>query len=937
MNCITNKLIVNKIVWLGIFAFLFRFAVNGQVEQVIITTEYDQLSWKEFAKQLETDYNIRIFYHPDSIPKKIISVSQDSILMIPFLENLFSPENVKVSFDGSGNIFLSKNNRISTRLDPDFYKPLQTDTRPKDFKTDSIPPSERKYLDTKSEYLAETIVVGTPKGKVLGFTPKVTGRVRSSEDSSALVQATLYIPETGLVATTDDKGYFGFNLNKGSYTLEVNSIESRERKFKLLVYSDGNADIWLDPKLYQLEEFVVSGDRDFNVRGTQMGLEKISVKSIKEIPVVLGEKDIIKVALLLPGVQTVGEGATGFNVRGSPADQNLFYIDHVPVYNTSHLFGFFSAFNADAINEFSLLKSNIPAEFGGRLSSIFDINSKEGNYNKFSARGGISPITGRLMVEGPFVKNKSSYLLGFRSTYSNWILNLVEDPDIKNSEAYFGDAVANLSFKLSPQDQLKVFTYFSYDDAKIARLTQYKYQNQGGSILWDHDFGGQKSLELIFSSAKYSFNDQNTEFDYNSYKQSYVLDHNEIKAVFRLGIFDNHKINFGINSTLYSINRGDFLPLEPESQVQPRSFEPEQGLESGIFIGDQWTITEKLEVYGGLRFNMYNYLGPKTVFTYEPSKPRVPETISDTLTYNSGDIIKTHTGLDYRFAVKYLLASDFSVKASVNKLHQYIFLLSNTIAISPNDHWKLTDYNIEPMKGMQYSVGFYKNFLGNALEASVESYYKKVENLVEYKDGADLIANEFPETEIIQGDLDAYGLELMLKKPYGKLNGWVNYTYSRATVLVNNERTGEQNNFGISYPANWEKPHALNLVANYRVSRRVSFSGTVVYSTGRPITYPTAIFFQNGIQITHYSLRNEYRLPDYFRIDLSVNIEGNLLVKKLVHSSLSFSVYNLTGRKNAYSVYFKSEGGYIKGYRLSVFGTPIFSLTYNFKLGGYEN
>ena len=284
-----------------------------------------------------------------------------------------------------------------------------------------------------------------------------------------------------------------------------------------------------------------------------------------------------------------------------------------------------------------------------------------------------------------------------------------------------------------------------------------------------------------------------------------------------------------------------------------------------------------------------------------------------------------------------MINDKLSVKGSYNRLHQYIFMLSNTIAISPTDAWKLADYNIKPMIGDQYSLGLYSNILSEILEVSVEGYYKDVQNLVEFKDGAQMIANEIPETDIVQGDLEAYGLELMIKKPLGRMNGWINYTWSRALVTVNNPETGEQNNQGLQYPANYDKPHAFNLVANYRVSKRVSFSGNVVYSTGRPITYPTAIYFQDGIKLIHYSVRNEYRLPDYFRIDLSVNVEGNLRARKFAHGSWNFSVYNLTGRKNAYSVYFRSEDGQVKGYKLSIFGTPIFSITYNFKLGNYDD
>ncbi|HNS47147.1 MAG TPA: TonB-dependent receptor, partial [Bacteroidales bacterium] len=388
---------------------------------------------------------------------------------------------------------------------------------------------------------------------------------------------------------------------------------------------------------------------------------------------------------------------------------------------------------------------------------------------------------------------------------------------------------------------------------------------------------------------------------------------------------------------LYQAARGDLLPYGDASTLIPESYEPEKGIETAIYAGDEWKAAPKLILNGGLRYTVYTYLGPKTVFTYKPGYPVEAINLTDTLHYGNNALIKTYNGLDYRLGATYLLTGHLSVKASYNRLHQYLFMLSNTIAISPTDIWKLCDYHIKPLTGDQYTLGLYSSLLGEMFEVSLEGYYKNIRNLVEYKDGADLTEADLIETELIQGDLDSYGIEFMLKKSYGKLNGWVNYTWSRALVQANNPVTGEMNNFGEVYPANFDKPHSANLVLNYRITKRLSFSSNIVYSTGRPVTYPTAVYYLNETQITHYSRRNEYRIPDYFRVDLSMNIEGNLKARKLLHGSFSFSVYNLTGRNNAYSVYFTTETGMIKAYRLSIFGVPIFSVSYNFKLGNYDS
>jgi hypothetical protein len=923
-----------------VFAFgvliLLTIQLFGQTENIIISNKYNGLHWIDFVSKMETEYNIRFYYNPGSIPDLTITVSRENITLRDLLTEILAGYNIYPSFDRSGNIFLTKGSAIITSLSPDFFSPIITVSPESDTSLES---TNRKidFVATKKEYVARAVTLGNKKAGLNEAKSTITGFVRNIRDSVPLINATLYIEELQKGTTTDESGRFIIELPKGRYTLVISSLESKTEKYKLTILSSDRFDIYLEPNLFLLDEFVVSTEKDHNVKGSQMGFEKLVIKNINEIPVVLGEKDIIKVALLLPGVQTIGEGSTGFNVRGSPADQNMFYISSIPVYNSSHLFGFFSAFNSDAVSEFSLLKSNIPARYGGRLSSIFDVTSKQGNMSKFNATGGISPVTARLVVEGPIVKNKSSYLVGLRSTYSDWLFRYIKDPQLKESSAYFGDAEVNLSMKINPSNELRFFTYYSYDDADIASLTSNSYQNLGGSLSWNHLIKEMHSLSITFASGQYSFLEKNMEYDLYAYKQSYELKHNEIKADMIIRPVKQHEISFGINSILYHLKPGDFLPLDDNSLIKPESFEPEKGLESGIYIGDQWTITPNLEINVGLRYNVYAYLGPKTVYTYKDDQPRSTETILDTLSYSGNDIIKAYDGLDYRIAARYLITEDLSLKASYNKLHQYIFMLSNTVAISPTDEWKLCDYNIKPMTGDQFSLGLYSNFIGGSYEVSLEGYYKDVKNLVEYKDGAEMTANQYPETDIVQGKLNAYGLEFMIKKPFGALNGWVNYTYSRAKVLVDNPVTGEQNNFGMVYPANYDKPHAFNLAANYRFSKRISFSGNLVYSTGRPITYPTAIYYQDGNKIIHYSVRNEYRLPDYFRIDVSINLEGNLKQKKFAHGSWNFSVYNLTGRKNAYSVYFKSEEGVITGYRLSIFGSQIYSITYNFKLGNYEN
>jgi len=925
------SIIRNSILLLAILATLSVFA--QEAKQIVISKAYNDLSWNDFVAKAEAEHQVRFFYHTDSIPDIRMEVQNDHADLLSVIERNLRPYGFKVAMDHDGHIFVTKYYRINTAVTDGFFDAVQPEEE-----EDTAKAVETDYLKTRKEFITRKVVIGSKKKGVGSNYFTVTGLVTHAKDGTPVMGGSVYVKELETGTVTDDEGYYKMKLRKGSYTVIYNSIDSKEQAYEVTGYSDGTLDVVLDPESVDLDEVEIYSERDHNVAGIHMGFIKMDAKSIKEIPVVLGEKDIIKVMLLMPGVQTVGEGSSGFNVRGSPVDQNMFYLSKMPIYNASHFFGFFSAFNPDIVEEFSLYKSNIPAMYGGRLSSIFDITEKNGNQKKFSARGGISPITARLMVEGPIVKDKLSYLVGVRATYSDWVLRMVKDPDVKNSNASFGDAVINLSYNVNKKNRISLYGYFSRDNAELNDLTKFRYENMAGSLSWRHVFNKKLNMELFADVSNYSFQEQNKELTISAYKQEYTLLHSEAGLKFIYRPADNHQVKMGAGSVLYQINNGDFLPLNDASLIVPVELGTEKGLESYVYISDEWEVLPNLTVYGGLRFNYYAQLGAATVYEYKEGVPRTPGTITDTLHFSNNQVVQSYSGLDYRVGVTYLINPDMSVKASYNRLHQYIFMLSNTIALSPTDKWKLADYNIGPMAGDQFSVGYYANLGRKRMyEISIEAYYKKVKNLVEYKDGANLLVNEYPEQDIIQGKLDSYGLEFMLKKTYGRLNGWVNYTYARSLVNAVDEKTGDFNNFGLEYPANWDKPHAFNLVLNYKISKRLSVSTDVVYSTGRPVTYPTAIYYQDGQPVLHYSLRNEYRLPDYFRVDASVILEGNLKKKKFLHGSWIFSVYNLTGRKNAYSVYFTSEGGRIQSYKLSIFGIPIFSLTYDFKLGNYND
>ncbi|HPE55625.1 MAG TPA: TonB-dependent receptor [Bacteroidales bacterium] len=927
-----NKINGLKIWWIGVLVSISSFAFSQDFK---VDPGFAGKPLQELINHVKTDSQIQFYIYPkDSLPEVLVKIPEGNTGILEVLNYSLKETGFNAFLGFDNQIFIIRGKQLATEFPSGFFENENSNTEDTDVIQSK---SQNEFLNTDDKFITREITIGNEKDGRGKKTFVLQGTVSNEKTKQPIVNGNIYISELERGVLTGNDGRFYIELKKGTYTIRFSSLESIEQNYKVTLLSDGELDVLLPTKSYQLSEVVVSSSRNHNVSGSQMGFERITVKQIKEIPVVMGERDLIKVALLLPGVQSVGEGSSGFNVRGSPVDQNLFYINRVPVYNSSHLFGFFSVFNADAVSEFTLLKGNIPAQYGGRLSSIFDITAHEGRKDKFSMKGGISPITANVMLEGPLQKDKSSYMLSFRSTYSDWILGRTRNLTLKNSSAFFGDLMAGFSIQLDPKNEINIFGYYSYDDADIAGLTTNKYQNQGGSVLWKRVVNEKHTFDLSLASTTYNFENQNLEYDYAAYKQQFDLMHHEIKSSFTYRPNHQHAVQVGLDAILYNTKRGDLKPASESSEIKPQSYEPEQATELGFFISDQWNISKKLEATAGLRFNLYNYWGPKTVYSYYEGLPVESQYITDTTYFAKNTNIKSYSNPDYRIGLKYLISENLSVKAGYNRLHQYIFMLSNTVAVSPTDTWKLADSHIEPMTGDQLSAGVYTNILGGFLEFSLEGYLKKVNNLVEYKDGANLVSAENPETEIIQGELNAYGIEFMVRKPRGDLNGWVNYTYSKSEIRAVNEITGEQNNLGFTYPANFDKPHSFNLVANYKLSKRLSFSGSVVYSTGRTITYPTALYYLNGIEITHYSQRNQYRLPDYFRVDVAMNFEGNLKRNKLIHGSWSFSVYNLTGRKNAYSVFFSNEGGEIKAYRLSVFGVPIFSVTYNFKLGNYDN
>ncbi|MDX2430865.1 MAG: TonB-dependent receptor [Bacteroides sp.] len=916
---------MKQITWLlGLFIFL-ALPASGQ-DRVIPGMHQNQL-FTDFVEEMEGEYSLRFFYISLWVDSIRVVQSAPGEMLSTVLKQSLSPHGLYF-YQEENQIFLSRNQAINPDLMQSF---MASDSILKPEVSIRYDETTVPVVNSEASDRMRIIQIGVKNESSSGSNSSINGYIRESETGEPIIGAVIYNEDQSVGVTTDVNGYYVLSLPRGRRLIAIRSMGKKEEFRNVMLNGDGTLNIELEEQINQLKGVVITADKYQNVSGMQIGLNKIDVSTIKQVPAAMGEADVLKAALLLPGVQTVGEGASGFNVRGGSTDQNLIILNGAPVFNTSHLFGFFSAFNPDVVKDFKLYKSGITADYGGRISSVFDISTRNGNRKKFSVQGGISPITGRLVVEGPLVKEKVSFIAGIRTTYSDWILNQINDPSIRNSSAAFYDLNGIITYDINPNNNLNISAYYSKDKFRLNSDTSYHYANTNVVLGWKHIFSQKlfANFSGIYSSYLYDISSQIQEDQ--AFKMDYRIDQRELKAGFTWFPSQDHKVQFGLDGIFYQLDPGSLNPFSDQSQIKALYLEREHAIESALYISDEFNLSDKLTIYGGLRYSYYAFLGPKTVTNYYEGVPLDPVNIKDSSYYARGQMIQSYHGPEFRINLRYKLSGSSSIKLSYNRMRQYLNMLSNTTAVSPTDTWKLSDSHIRPQIGDQYALGFYKDFRKQNIETSVELYYKNIIDIIEYKGGANLVLNDAIEQDLINGDGRAYGIEIMVKRSSGKLNGWISYTYSRIMIKADSEYPVERINNGDWFPANHDKPHDVTLVGNYKFSRRFSISSNVTYSTGRPITYPVAKYKIRNMTMLHYTYRNEYRIPDYFRWDISANIEGNLKSTKLAHSSWSFSVYNVTGRDNVYSIYFVSKENSVNGYKLSIFSQPVFTVTYNFK------
>jgi predicted Zn-dependent protease len=923
---------MKKIYFLS-FCFLILIklcqAQQGQVKS--ISVNFQQATIEQVVTELEAKSGFRFFYDPMQFDSLKVTLQLTDKPIETILSQAFKNTGFSFTITKQQQVFLTKGREIQTGLAVGYFGITAANATAANMNVspaNADPDKDKKIPEATTEN--KLYEIGLKTNTIEAGTATLSGYVKEAKSGESVTGASIYVTNTKTGVATDQFGYFTIKLPKGRQVLSVRGIGMHDTRRQIILYSDGKIIIEMQEQVTSLKEVKISAEKVANVRNVQLGVNRLDIKSIKQVPTVFGEADILRVVLTLPGVQSVGEATTGFNVRGGSADQNLILMNDATIYNPSHFFGFFSSFNPDIVKDIELYKSSIPERFGGRLSSVLDVTNREGNKKKFTGSAGVGLITSRLNVEGPIIKDKTSFSFGGRTTYSDWLLKLLPDA-YKHSSASFYDLNLDISHQIDDKNNLYLTSYISRDKFKLNSDTAYSYSNRNINLKWKHNFNNKLFSVITAGIDRYQYDVSSADNPVNAYKLNFDINQSNFKTDFTYYLNRKNTVDFGLSSIYYKLHPGSFQPLGAQSLVAPDVVATQQALESALYLGDKFDVTDDLSISGGVRYSIYNFLGPQTVYNYAPNLPKTSTNLLDSTNYASGKFIKTYSGPEIRLSARYQLGDNLSIKGGYNTLRQYIHLLSNTTAISPTDVWQLSDPNIKPQYGDQVSLGLYHNLKSNTIETSVEVYYKRLRDYLDYKSGANLVLNHHIETDVVGTEGKAYGIEFLVKKATGKANGWISYAYSRTFLRQNDPNVGDLINGGAYYPANFDKPHSFNFIGNYRFSHRFSVSVNITYSTGRPITLPIAKYEYGGSERVFYSDRNQYRIPDYFRSDFSMNIEGNHKVHQLTHNSFTIGVYNLTGRQNAYSTYFTEQGGVINGYKLSIFARPIPFINYNIR------
>jgi len=798
-------------------------------------------------------------------------------------------------------------------------------------------PLKNKNMNTKIIYHLTLILILFISSMYSQEKYTLSGTVTDGQSNETLIGVNVYFPELKTGTTTNEYGFYSITIPKGNYEVQVSYVSFQTVIEKVMLSKNTKKGFQLSSINEQLQEVVITESRKTNIKRPEMSVNKLSIATIKKMPVVLGEVDVLKSILLLPGVTNAGEGASGFNVRGGGADQNLILLDEATIFTSSHVFGFFSVFNPDAIKDLKLYKGGIPARYGGRASSVLDIYQKDGSSTGFHMNGGIGLISSRLLAEGPIVKDRGSFLIGGRASYAHLFLKLSDKQ--KDNAAYFYDLNTKLSYKLNPNNNLYLSGYFGRDVVSLDKSFSNTYGNSIVNLRWNHLYNDKlfSNLSLIFSDYYFGLGLDLADFKWDSGIKNY-----NIKYDFKNYISDKFKLNFGVNSIYYDFNPGTIIPTNANSGINYTQLDKKYAFEPSLYVDAVQEISKKISLSYGLRYSLFYRLGKSNVNVYANDEPvtfnqelQIYEKATPTGSqfYDSNKVIQSYNYLEPRFAAAYELDKNQSLKASYNRMVQYLQLISNTSSPTPLDVWMPSDNFIKPQIADQVALGYFKNFSDDRYSLEVETFYKKIQNRIDYIDGADLIANDAIEQVILNGRMRSYGLELMLRKNEGKCTGWISYTLSKSEQQTPGRNTSEIGiNNGNWYSSAYDKLHNLAVTSSYNLNKKWTFGANFILQSGQPVTYPNGQFTYQDIVVPSYGLRNENRLPIYNHLDISATLTPHKNDNRSWKSEWVFSIYNVYNRKNAASIDFKqnTDTGNNEALRTSIFGI-VPAVSYNFK------
>lgn len=882
------------------------------LDSLRVTQSFTAASTSAILHGLEQAYSLRFYYRPADLPTEARTFQFQATPLHRVLDQLLAGTELRYFFYRDYAVAIAPAPMIEAVYSADYYRALSRNQT-----TGATENTER------SIQVVGDISQLAPSGRA-----SVSGQIRDAATREPIVGATLLWVEQNLGVATDEEGRFRASLPTGRHQLQVQYIGYESLAVPVQVYSDGELSLKMTSMATELAEVLVKAESaDVNVSGVNVGVARLDLKSIERTPALFGEVDIVHALLNSPGVTTIGEGAAGINVRGGEVDQNLILQDDAPVINAAHALGFYSILNPDLVNSVNLYKGNMPAQYGGRLASVLDVEIRDGNFERYRMSGGVGLAAGRLSLEGPVIKKQSSLLLGGRVSYANWLLRLFRAvPAVRNSTAGFYDLNARYTHKLNENNTLTLAAFAAEDEFVYDQQFGFDYRTVSGQFIYRHIFNDQ--LFSRFSASLSRYNSLQTDLaGADAGELSSGFTYLQFKELLTFTPERELRIEAGLSSVYYRVQPGQLLPLGEQSLIQPKALATERALESALFAEAEWTVSPELTISGGLRLNVYQFFGPYTSLVYEAGKPIELESVVDSVSYRSGQVVKAYFNLEPRLSARYRLTPEASLKFGYSRTSQYINQIFNTDTPTPTSQYQLSTAYIPPFYAHNLSLGYYRNFANNTLETSAEVYGRYIDQLWDYRDFARLTVNEHLETEVLTGTGRAYGLELSVKSQRERLNGQVSYTLSRT------ERRVPGINRGNWYVSSFDKPHNFTLLLNYQPNKRNTITANFTYSTGRPTTAPfNGYRVANALIVPVYSNRNQQRVPDYHRLDVSYTLGQGYNRRKTLKTSWTLSIYNLYARRNAYSVYFiPAPDQSPRANRLSILGTLFPAVTLNFE------